>query len=153
MTSEESRLQQACKLWFDGAWPEYRTLFFAVPNGANVTEKQRMKLTAEGMTRGVADTLLVVPSHDGRYHCLGVEFKKKNYNTTLDRKTGTCRLKVTHTKQSPDQVAWQKAFEQAGNRYVVVWDYEDFQKVIAEHLGEDRVQTLTRYFHEKRNNP
>lgn len=137
MALEETYLQQRCKRWFDQNYPEYKLLFYAVPNGAEVSDKQRKKLFCEGMTAGVSDMKLDVPSVDGKYHTLGVEFKRETYETKL--KDGRMILKKGHTTQSKEQKAWQAAFESAGNKYVVVWTDEMFQKAITDYIGPSKV--------------
>ena len=131
-TFEESELQTECLGWFNTHFPERKGLFFSIPNGANVAKSNRERLVREGMTSGVADTLLTIPSFDGRYHCLGIEFKKKTFRTKKSKSGYT--LSEGHTNQSPEQKEWQRNFEAAGNRYEVVWDKEQFKSIILEHM-------------------
>ena len=48
---------------------------FAVPNGANISKRERYKLTSEGLLRGVADLLLLVPRRG--YNGLIIEMKRE----------------------------------------------------------------------------
>lgn len=128
-THEESRIQQECKKAFDAAYPGIKKLLFSVPNGADVSDRQRQKLVAEGMTAGVADMILLVPSANTKHHCLCLEFKKKTFKVL---KPGT--LKVDHTHQSPEQKDWQTLITMMGGRYEVVWSLEMFKEVIINYL-------------------
>lgn len=112
----ESHIQRNCITWFRLQYPRLRLLLFAVPNGGGRNKKEAGILKAEGVTAGVADVILLKPS--GGYASLCVEFKTED------------------GRQRATQKEWQTAAEGAGNKYVIVRNFDDFQKVVTEYLGE-----------------
>lgn len=129
MRHVESKIQQLAVAFFRSRYPEYATLFFSVPNGGQRGKREAAIMVGEGMTKGVADTLLLVPR--GGYHGLCVEFKKISYfwdskGKEHYRKSG----------QEPEQREWQKAVEAQGYKYVVVYSYEEFVEMIQDYLGK-----------------
>ena len=117
----EHNLQTACVRWFRYTHPELALCLFAVPNGGARDATTGAMLKAEGATAGVADLLLLVPSHDGKYHALAIEMKTTEKGSV----------------QRETQKQWQQAIEATGNRYVVVRDFDHFCAVICDHLGEE----------------
>lgn len=115
---EESRLQRACKAWFDLAHPKLAPLLFAVPNGGRRNAREAAIMKAEGVVAGVADLLLLVPRGDRGALC-------------VEMKTGKGR-------QSAAQREWQRAAEAAGNRYVVCRSLDGFRAAVEEYLGSVR---------------
>ena len=111
---EESDIQQLCVRWFRLQYPKYARLLFAVPNGGsrNLIEAARMK--AEGVTAGVADLILLVPS--GEYSSLCIEMK-----TAKGRKRDT-------------QKDWEEAATSVGNKYVICRSLDDFQTEINNYI-------------------
>ena len=122
----ESNIQQACVTWFRLQFAEYSKLLFAVPNGGARSKIEAARLKAEGVTAGVTDMILLYPS--GYYHSLCIEFKTHNRNS----------------RQSEAQKEWQRAAEEAGNRYVIVRDFDEFRTAVYEYLyGKNRPIYLT----------
>lgn len=115
MKHAESRLQQACVLWFRLQYPEYAKLLISVPNGVATSATQGRILKAEGMMAGAADLLLLIPH--GGYGCLCLE------------------MKTEKGRQSESQKVWQSAAEKAGNKYVVVRSFDDFKDVVDDYLN------------------
>lgn len=116
-SEEEHDIQCTCVEWFRWQWPKYEPLLFAVPNGGGRSKSQGGKLKAEGVRRGVSDLLLLVPNKD--YHGLCIEMKRP------DKKS----------KQSEDQIEWQKEVEAQGYKYIVCRGLEgDFDKQVNEYL-------------------
>ena len=70
---EESQLQRICVKWFRLQYPELAILLFAVPNGGARNKREAGIMKAEGVTAGVADIILLIPS--GGYASLCMEFK------------------------------------------------------------------------------
>ena len=131
-THEESRIQQHCFRAFNYLYPEYRGLYFSVPNGAHTKKTEAAILKAEGLTAGVADTFLAVPS--GRWHGLFIEYKKEALE--YDEKTG--KLHKSKTYQEKEQKEWQKLVEAQGYRYEIVRNFEEFNDLIKEYLKDER---------------
>jgi hypothetical protein len=116
--SPEGRIQSSCVAWFWNTYPQYRELYFCVPN-ENAREDSNASTGAirrsMGVVKGVSDTILFLARD--KYHALCVEFK-----------TDTGR-------QSPAQVDWQSKVEAQGFRYEVVRSLEEFKKLIVEYLN------------------
>lgn len=131
--NKESRLQQQCVYWFRVQYPQYaRLLTHPINEGSDHTSQDRRRQAihkAEGTIAGVPDLLLFVPAQyhitlDGHitiethtYHGLGIEMKTK---------TG---------RQSQEQKDFQKMFDAAGYKYVVVRSLEEFKSIVGEYLS------------------
>lgn len=132
--NKESILQQQCVYWFRLQYPQYaKLLTHPVNEGSDHTSQDRRRQAihkAEGTVAGVPDLLLFVPAQyhttvDGHaiiiqthsYHGLGIEMKTK---------TG---------RQSQEQKDFQKMFEAAGYKYVIVRTLEEFKSVVNEYLS------------------
>ena len=115
MMHQESVFQRNCVAWFRLQYPALATMLFAVPNGGGRSRVEAAIMKGEGVTAGVADLLLLVPR--GGFASLCIELKTQ---------TG---------RQAPSQKAWQKAAENAGNRYVVCRSFEDFQAQVRAYLA------------------
>lgn len=111
---EESRIQQACVRWFRMQYPRYARLLFAVPNGGGRSRVEAAIMKGEGVTAGVADLLLLVPSGEYPYLCI--------------------EIKTASGRQSPAQKEWQKNVEEAGGRYAVCRSLGDFMSLINDYL-------------------
>lgn len=114
MKNQESKLQQTCVRWFRFHYPDYHKLLFAIPNGGKRNAVTASILKAEGVVAGVADLFLAVPSPD--YHGLFIE------------------MKYGKGKQSPEQVAFQKAVIMQGYRYEVVRSFDEFMGLVNSYL-------------------
>lgn len=112
---EESDIQRMCVRWFRLQYPEYARLLFAVPNGGsrNLLEAARMK--EEGVTAGVADLILFVPS--GEYASLCIE------------------MKTAKGRQRDTQKEWENAATSVGNRYVICRSFDEFQTEVNQYLN------------------
>jgi hypothetical protein len=80
----------------------------------------------EGLTKGVADTLLLVAR--GGWHGLAIEYKTEEILYKGGRKT------TTRTYQRPEQKEWQELVEAQGWRYEVVRTFEEFEALINDYL-------------------
>ena len=133
MKHEESNLQQACVGWFRGEYPEFSMLLtHPINEGSGNTSRDRMRQgihKAEGTKAGVPDLLFFmaaeyqksVPSGyimwSVRYNGLGIEFK------------------TAKGKQSQEQKDFQKMFEAAGYKYIIVRSFEEFQQEMNEYVS------------------
>ena len=127
MRHAESGLQQGCVTWFRLKYPELALLLFAVPNGGARTALEASIMRGEGVTAGVADVLLLVPS--GGFHGLCIEFKRQYYQAEHGK------LKLKKTYQSSEQKEWQAAVEAQGYKYVVVRSLNEFIELIINYLS------------------
>lgn len=116
--SPEGRIQSSCVAWFWNTYPQYRELYFCVPNensrgdSNSATGAIRRSM---GVTKGVADTLMLIPR--GRWHGLCIEYKRED------------------GYQSQAQKEWQSKVEAQGYRYEVVRSLEEFKRLINEYLS------------------
>lgn len=118
-----------CVWWFKSSYARLAPLFFSVPNGLLTSASQARIAVAEGLTKGVADTILLVPSNG--FHGLCIEFKQEE--TTF--RAG----KAVHSRtyQKPEQKEWQRLVEAQGYRYAVVRTFEEFKTLIRDYLGQN----------------
>ena len=110
----ESKIQQACVSWFRLQYPRLALNLFSVPNGGARRRIEGAIMKAEGVTKGVADLLLLFPAK--HYHGLCIE------------------MKTEKGKQQPSQKIWQRAVEDAGYKYVICRSFEDFVEQINAYL-------------------
>lgn len=116
--ANEGKIQSACYLYFWENYPQYRGLYFAVPNENNRADSNAITgaiRRSMGVYHGVADTLMLIPRHG--FHGLCIEYKDEN------------------GRQSEHQVSWQKLVESQGFRYEICRSLEQFKQIIAEYLG------------------
>lgn len=121
--SIEASIQCSCVVWFNNTYPQYRGLFFCVPNenarSADLAHKDARIIGAMrrsmGVVSGVSDTLLLLPRKG--YHAACIEFKTE---------TG---------KQSERQVQWQTLVESKGYYYCIIRSLEDFKREVSAYLN------------------
>lgn len=128
MKHSESKLQQHCVRWFRNIYPQYAQLLFSVPNGGLRGKTEAAIMKGEGLTKGVADLLLLLPSKS--FHALAIELKKQNY----DYKNG--HEVITKTYQSKEQKEWQRAIENAGYKYAIIRTFDEFESLIDGYIEE-----------------
>lgn len=112
---EEHRIQCSCIRWFRLQYPKMKSNLFAIPNGGSRNKIEAARLNGEGVTAGVADLILLKSNRF--YGALCIEMKTP---------TGT---------QSREQKEWQRATENAGNKYVICRSLEDFIHEINDYLN------------------
>lgn len=120
----EHSLQSSCVKWFKYKYPSLKYLLFAVPNGAFLhgNKMQRIRrwnyLKAEGATKGVSDLILLVAR--GEFNGLCIEMKTK----------------ASHSKQSKEQLEFEKAVIKQGYAYIVPTSFDEFVTVIQSYLKD-----------------
>lgn len=112
-THHESKLQIQCVTWLKYQYPHLAPLFFAVPNGGSRNAREAAIMKAEGVTAGVSDLILNIPS--GRYTQLDIEMKDGS-------------------SQSAAQKRYQRYAEAVGIMYVVCKSFEVFQSTVQNYL-------------------
>lgn len=110
----ESQLQIQCVSWFRYMYPHLAPLFFAVPNGGKRNKAEAAIMKAEGITAGVSDLILNIPS--GRYTQLAIEMKDC---------TGT---------QSSAQKRYQRYAQAVGIKYIICRDFGTFTVQVKDYL-------------------
>lgn len=114
MKSKEAQLQTTCVRWFRLQYPEYARLLFAVPNGGSRNAIEAHNLKLQGVTAGVSDLILLVPSHPCPFLCI--------------------EMKVGRNKQTAAQKAFQQQVETVGGIYVVCYSFEQFAGAVSAYL-------------------
>ena len=110
----ESLLQEACVNWFREEFPQYRRLLFSIPNGGFRTPESGAVMKKEGMMKGAADLLLLIPSSEW---C----------GLAIEMKTETGEL-------STYQLNWAIEVLEAGYCYSIVRSKEVFKNLIMTYL-------------------
>ncbi|MCD8266043.1 MAG: VRR-NUC domain-containing protein [Prevotellaceae bacterium] len=114
----EHDLQRMCVDWFRYQHPTLRERLFAVPNGGDRNRIVAAKMKGEGVLKGVADLLLLVPRH-GRGALL-------------------IEMKNAKGRQSGEQKEWEADVTRNGEyRYVVCRSLDGFIREINDYLKED----------------
>lgn len=114
----EGKIQATCFQYFWNTYPQYRGLYFAIPNENARADSNAITgaiRRSMGVYHGVSDTLLLFPS--GQYHGLCIEYKDEN------------------GRQSEHQKAWQRLVESQGYCYRICRSLEQFKTIIAEYLA------------------
>lgn len=111
----ESKIQIACKRWFNYQYQQFSRLLFAVPNGGQRGKYEAAIMKQEGIVAGVSDMILLMPRRG--YAALCIEFK------------------TAKGRQTDLQKSWQQTAEMVGNKYVIVRSLEQFIKEITAYLG------------------
>lgn len=119
MKHEEEAMQAACVRWYRYQYANYARLLFAIPNGGtrNILEASRLKL--QGVTAGIPDLMLAIPSgRGGNYHGLFIE------------------LKTEKGRLTDNQAAMLQYLSGMGYKTAVIRSITEFIKLITEYLGE-----------------
>lgn len=113
---EEDRLQITCRVWFDLQHKDLSILLHHSPNEGLLVKRASdgAKRKAMGMRAGFPDFIFLKSNRF--YPYLAIE------------------LKTQKGKQSEHQIAYQKAIEANGGKYVVVRSLEEFMSEINEYL-------------------
>lgn len=114
----EGKIQAACYEYFWNNYPQYRGLYFAVPNENSRSDSNAITgaiRRSMGVYHGVSDTLMLIPRHG--FHGLCIEYKDEK------------------GRQSEHQVSWQKLVESQGYVYKVCRSLEQFKTIINEYLS------------------
>lgn len=124
MKHKESDLQIRCVKWFRYQYPAYARLLEHPHNEGNgFNRRQQSIANAEGVTKGVADLILHVPSFPGQ-----------ETDWTFSYISLAIEMKTSKGTQSPEQKTWQRLFEAAGGRYVIIRSYDDFVAEVTRYM-------------------
>lgn len=113
----ESEEQQALFEWRDrmlGKYPELKLLHH-IPNEGKRSISTGARMKREGLTSGVPDISLNVPS--GQYHSLHIELKR-----------------IKHSRVSAEQEEYIKLLNKYGNFAVICYGWEEAVKIIEWYL-------------------
>lgn len=92
-------------------------IFFSVPNGANVSAHHRQTLLAEGLSPGMVDLVIPIPSRG--YHSLYLELKREDGGVVSDA-----------------QKKWINVLNYHGHRAVVCRGFDKAKQEIEWYLNE-----------------
>lgn len=112
----ESYTQRQCVAWFRLQYPRYARLLVANANGGKRNRIEAAIMKAEGVTAGVADLTLYVPTK--RHHGLLVE------------------MKTEEGRQRTTQKEWQTLVTAQGYRYEVCRSLDDFIEIVKDYFTE-----------------
>lgn len=93
-------------------------LIYSVPNEGPQSNTRRLKMYRMGLTRGVSDINVDLPSYDGKYGYLRIE------------------LKSQIGRQSPDQANFQRLVTwYGGGKYVLCRSFDDIISELTQYFG------------------
>ena len=110
----ESQIQHSCLTWFRLQYPSLNKLLFAVPNGGKRDARTGAQMKYEGVLRGVADLILLVPKKGFASLCI--------------------EMKTPKGRQSEEQIKWQGEAEKYRNKYVVCHSLIEFMNEVNSYL-------------------
>jgi hypothetical protein len=114
MKHQESKTQIECVKWFKLQYPKLAPLLFAVPNGGHRNAREASIMKQEGITKGVADLILLIPNK--QFHALCIE------------------MKTINNKQTITQIQWQTIVQQHGYKYIVCHSFDEFYTEVKNYL-------------------
>ena len=125
----ESDLQIRCVKWFRISHPELAYLLYHPHNEGNAFNRRQQTIAnAEGVKAGVADLILQLPAVA---RDLSSEFETTQHYNAL-----AIEMKTEKGRQSDEQQYFQRYFEAAGGKYIIVRSFETFQMEINAYLKD-----------------
>lgn len=124
MRHRESDMQINCVRWFGYQYPAYSSLLEHPKNEGNGNRVQGRIAKAEGVRAGVADLILHVPSY----------INEASVNHSDVFQSLAIEMKTKIGRQSPEQKIWQRYFEAAGGKYIIVRSYDDFVAEVSRYM-------------------
>ncbi len=110
----ESQIQHSCLTWFRHQYPFLSRMLFAVPNGGKRDARTGAQMKYEGVLRGVADLILLIPKKGFASLCI--------------------EMKTPNGKQREEQIEWQREAEKYRNKYVICRSLQDFMNEVNSYL-------------------
>ena len=127
---KESDLQIRCVKWFRVTYPAFVRLLEHPKNegsGHGAHDRQQQAIAkAEGVQAGVADLIFHCPSQMRIVDQVPQEEPAGFFSLAIEMKTKTGR-------QSPEQKLFQRYFEAAGGRYVIIRSLDDFKREVSQY--------------------
>jgi hypothetical protein len=129
---EESKMQQQCVAWFRAQYPQYAMLLtHPINEGGRNTRVSGAIHKGEGTVAGVSDLLFFMPARYRTEHGFGPTYQAWEY---IYHMLGI-EFKTAKGKQSQEQKDFQKMFEAAENKYIVIRSFEQFRKEINDYIA------------------
>jgi hypothetical protein len=120
MKHEEDQHQQYLFSWFNIKYLHLKGMMFHIPNGQNVGMRAGARLKRAGLTAGIPDILLSIPTQDAKgewIHGMYIEMKSAN------------------GRNSPAQCKMQAMLKAVGYRVEVCKNWHDARTVIDDYLS------------------
>lgn len=114
MRNEEHRLQAECVKWFRANFPDIEGLFFAVPNGGARNAWTAKLMQDEGVRKGVADLVLLLPRCGFGALCI--------------------EMKSAKGRLQPEQKRFWELCQEWNIKYCVCRSFGEFQNIINNYL-------------------
>ena len=114
IAQSEADIQKTCVNWFRLQYPSLSFMLFAVPNGELRNIVVATKLKRQGVLRGVADLILLIPKKGFASLCI--------------------EMKTPMGKQREEQIEWQREAEKYRNKYVICRSLQDFMNEVNSYL-------------------
>lgn len=115
MQHPESKLQIACKTWFNLQYPKLKRLLFAIPNGGARGKIEASIMKGEGVEAGVSDMMLAVPRHGWA-------------GAFIENKVGKNR-------PTELQLSWQSEAAAQGYATTVIYSLDEFISFVENYLS------------------
>lgn len=106
MEKTEDKLQSDAFLWSWNTFPEYRTMFFAIPNGGKRSPREASKLKLTGTVPGIPDTMF-----------------------QIDGKTFLFEFKIEKGVLSSEQILIRLNRLKNGFKYFIIRDVDQFKQI------------------------
>lgn len=133
MQNKEHKLQVECVKWFRYAYPQYRDLLFAIPNGGLRNKKVAKKLKAEGVVPGVPDLFLAVSKSYRIPISLGRFIDVPN-NDDTNYHGLFIEMKVNPNKLTENQKRVIPKLESQNYACEVCYSFDEFKEIIESYL-------------------
>jgi hypothetical protein len=114
--NHEHGLQVECVKWFRLAFPKFKDVFFAIPNGGARNVITAKNLKDEGVLAGIPDLMLAVAKHG--FNGLFIEMKYGSNKPSEEQKERIAALKAQNYEVS------------------VCYSFEDFKTIINFYLND-----------------
>lgn len=118
MRKRESELQINCVKWFRYAYPQYKLLLFAIPNGGFRNLYTAIRLKREGVVSGVPDLFLSIARNgwNGFY----------------------IEMKTEKTKLSDNQERFIESVSKHNYKIEVIRSFDQFQREVTYYLNSNQ---------------
>lgn len=110
----EDSLQKSIIKYWDLKYPKWKKRLVHAPNGGKRDARTGAQMKYEGVLRGVADLILLVPKKGFASLCI--------------------EMKTPMGKQREEQIEWQREAEKYRNKYVICRSLQDFMNEVNSYL-------------------
>ena len=133
MNHQESEIQRQCVALFRSQYPQYAMLLIHPINegsGHAAIDRRRQGIhKAEGAVAGVVDLQLFMPAD------YKVDYNNGGITSVVSYSGLGMELKTKKGRQSQQQQDFQKMYEAAGYRYVIIRTFEEFRHIVNDYIA------------------